>query len=190
VSPSKQWAPVRPYPPFHSSNPKAFDLRTKTFIPEASVSDIHVHDVGVRKLGLFGAKVYNTGSQLVGTGTTATLSYDTEAFDVGDFFDEPTDDETLVIPFTGVYICTGAVEWASHATGSRRVCVVIDGTDNVTTAVKASDAAPTRIQATAPLLLEKGTEVTCSVSQNSGGNLSVSSGEDNNFLSCVLMGTV
>jgi hypothetical protein len=184
-----RFRPVRPLKPFGPTNPVPFDPRTSTFIPELSIDDVHVRNVNARKLSTFGVKVFRSTAQTIADATPTNIAFDMTAFDQGNFFDASVDDETLTVPFTGIYHVTAFVEFETNTTGDRRLTIVVDGTNDVSAATPAPNL-PWRNVATAPMLLEAGTTLQAEVSQTSTGNLDINMGEENNFLSAILAGHV
>jgi hypothetical protein len=176
--------------PFGPTNPVPFDPRTSTFIPDLSVEDNHIRSVESRKLGLYGCKVYNSAVQVIPDTTDLALTYDTEAFDVGGFFDADADDETLTVTYSGVYLVGVFIEIESDADGARKLSIFINGTEDVGVSQPPRPGGPTRMGGSWPLPLMAGDTITAEVRHNAGNDLDISAGESNNFLSCILLGTV
>jgi hypothetical protein len=148
----------------------------------------HIHNLSARKVRLFGAKVYRSMVQTIATATDTNVEFDTEVFDQGDLF-RSTANTRLTIGVAGVYSVAGYAEFDANATGDRVLRVLKNGA----TAFGASGPAPAgtaRISGAAALRLAADDYLQLEVRQTSGGNLDVKAGENSNFLSAILQGTI
>jgi hypothetical protein len=169
-------------------NPVPFDPRISVFIPDRSVSDRHILDVSPRKMRLIGAKIYDSTTQTFTTAVEADKEFDTAAFDTAGMFNNTGD--VLTIPYPGIWLVTIYAEFAASAAGRRLARIKLNGSGALTTNVAAPSAGGGNLTLTTTMLLTAGDTLGMSCLQNSGGNLDTNSGESNNFLSAVLLGSI
>jgi hypothetical protein len=183
--------PVRPFKDWPSFEPKAFDPRDATFIPSSSISDEQVNRISPRKLRLVGIKVYNAAaSNSIATGTDTTVTFDTASYAQG--FNEPSGATftTITVPFDGVYQLIADVEWAAGTMG-RSVWFYINSTKTEgDTRSSDADSIAMRASLTTARVLIAGDTLALRVWQNSGGNLSVNTGESNCALAANYLGAI
>lgn len=66
-----------------------------------------------------GARVSNSTSQTIGSGSEVSVTWDTEAFDVSAYHDTSSNTNRFTIPRTGKYLITAALSWDTNTTGRR-----------------------------------------------------------------------
>jgi hypothetical protein len=156
------------------------------------------------------ARVRRTSDQVVPTaagpmGATVVQFPDAtaEQYDIGGMFNPdasplpppaPARDGVLTIPVTGTYVVTGAVRWATHATGTRNL--FLHGPTSATGqgGIRASSSVPaiagdtTRQNVATTERLNAGDEVFLSVSQSSGGDLALDASQNQIHLSAAFLG--
>jgi len=119
-----------------------------------------------------------------------------EQYDIGDMFDQATDDTVLTIPVAGTYVVTAAVRWAANADGVRNV--YLHGPTSMTGqgGIRASSSVPantvladtTRQSVATTERFEAGDQVFVSVSQTSGGDLALDASQNQIHLSAAFIG--
>ena len=165
-----------------------FDPRTSTFIPDLSVMDKHIAEVSPRKVRLIGAKCYDSTTQTIADDTATGKEFDSTEFDTDGMFNNTND--TLVIPYYGIWLVSAYCEFASNATGRRKLILQLNGADNIAFTANAVSGAASQLAASFPLLLDASDTLGFDVYQNSTGNLDTSAGVANNFLSAIYIGSV
>lgn len=74
------------------------------------------------------ARVRNSANiSIITLGTPQFLTFDTERWDTGDFHSTSVNTSRLTAPTAGLYDIGACVEFASNATGSRQVALVVNG---------------------------------------------------------------
>lgn len=122
------------------------------------------------------ARMRNSTTQTAATSTYTALTWDTEDFDTvgGHSTVTNTSRYTVQTGYAGYYRVTGAITWASNATGRRTATIAVNGTNKAGTETNsgaAGSANPWTIFTQAILLLAVGDYVELVGWQNSGGNL-------------------
>lgn len=69
------------------------------------------------------ARVYQTGTQTLTTGTQTTLTFDTETFDIGSTHSTSVNTERLTAPNAGLYLVVATLGMAANGTGFRRLTI-------------------------------------------------------------------
>ncbi len=180
----KTWRPVRPYRAWPVFEPQPFDPRQGIFIPEQSISNPQVHDISPRKLTGLGCKVYNSAAQAIPTATPTFLTFDTERWDQGGFFNSGVSTSKVYAPYAGIYDVVAYAEFAASAVGNYRSIVMYlnaAGGQNQLL-VPIAGGSNTQVCVSTSYRLSAGDYLQVSVKQDSGGNLNVNAGEANNFL--------
>ena len=120
-----------------------------------------------------------------------------EQYDIGDLFDQATDDSVLTIPVAGTYVVTGAVRWAANASGVRNLYLhgptnmMGQGGIRASSSVRANDASygdTTRQSVSTTERFAAGDQVFLSVSQSSGGDLNLDASQNQIHLSAAFIG--
>jgi len=186
-----EFRPVRPFGEWPVLEAQPFDTRASTFIPDLSVDDPKIRNVSPTKIDLIGAKVYRTTTQAIPDTTATAVSFDAEEFDQGDLWlaGAPT---KLTLPYSGVYSIVGYAEFEAAAnTNERRIYIYSNGASIIRQKYPIIGAAITvEMIATYVGRFAAGDYLELYVRQDSGGNLNVNAGSDDNFLSAVFLGSI
>lgn len=175
---------IRPFDDFPPVQVAAPDTRVATFVPDGSVTNEKLTgDISPLKLRGIGAKVYNSASQTITTALQTAITFDTEVYDTGTFWTS-TSNTRLTMPYDGVYQIDAYVEWQTSPTGSfRRMLLRLNGGGNLIT----QNSFPLTGIATHNAVgitqrFTKGDYIEMMVTHDRGADLSVNSGEANNFV--------
>jgi hypothetical protein len=131
-----------------------------------------------------------------GMGGAVEVRFDdptSEQYDIGDMFD-PAAPTVLRVPVSGTYVITGAVRWATNATGVRNL--YLHGPTSMTGqgGIRASSSVPavtgdtTRQSVATTERLNAGDTVFLSVSQTSGADLALDASQNQIHLSAAFIG--
>jgi hypothetical protein len=122
---------------------------------------------------------YHNTTQSLTTAVEATLTFNSEDFDVGTMHDNASNNTRVTIPAsnTGVYLAIGGTQFAANATGYRQLNLYKNGsTILATTVVAVSSAAQVTVcQVSAVVSLAAADYLELAATQNSGGNLNAGS---------------
>jgi len=126
----------------------------------------------------YSAGVYRTTNQSIPNATNTNVIFDTEAFDNGDMVDLGTNNERVTIPFAGRYQVSFSVEFASNATGRRRIVLRKNGVSGGAGVMQAIDVAAsgvndTEIGGSRLLNLAANDYLELEIYQDSGGALDI-----------------
>ena len=130
-------------------------------------------------------------NQTITTATTTAVDWDTVVYDTDDFvaLNGSPDVSTVVIPTTGYYLLTVTIRWGSNGTGTRRVFLDIAGTAaDVSNIIDTGNATLHCNNLSTVRYLTAGDEVAVSVYQDSGGNLDVTSANENTMFTVSKVG--
>lgn len=183
--------PVRPLAAFPAVAQTPFDPRSGTFVPDDSIEDQHISGVDARKINLLGAKVYSDVTQAIADdGAFHALVFDTEVWDEGEIWNDgnPT---RLTIPYSGVYAISGFMSFADDPTGIRAARIQkngVMGLGRVNVAAIAGFATDVAVH-----MIERfdaGDWIQLEARQNSGGDLDVEAGQDDNFFAIDFRGVI
>lgn len=184
------FGPVRPFGDWPAVQVAASDTRSSTFIPDGSVTDSDIVSVSPTKLRLIGAKVYRNAALSVSDITDTTVSWDTAVYNPQSMW-LSTAPTKFTIPFDGIYSVTYYAEFVANATGFRKGQLAINGTATVTLSNNSvGGASPTQVLLSDTLKLSKDDYIEFIVRQNTGGALSVNTGEANNFGAIAYLGAI
>jgi hypothetical protein len=137
-----------------------------------------IRDRGVRtvKLDTPSVRVYNSAAQSIPNNTTTALTFNTELHDTHQMHSTTSNTGRLTCTIPGVYYYWAMVEFNTNNTGVRDLRVLLNGSTII-----GLDRRPT-MAANEPTLcvvgeykLSVGDYLSCSVTQNSGGNLDINS---------------
>jgi hypothetical protein len=164
--------------------------------------------VGTSQLAQFPAsRVRRTSdTQIIPNSSATPVEFSdptSEQYDIGDMFNPgaapvpppaPARSAVLTIPVAGTYVVTGAVRWASNATGNRNL--FLHGPTSMTGqgGIRASSSVPaivgdtTRQSVATTERFQAGDEVFISVSQTSGGDLNLDASQNQIHLSAAFVG--
>jgi hypothetical protein len=134
-----------------------------------------------------GCRLNRAAAQSTTSGSAATISWDTEVFDTGDFWlsGDPT---RILIPQTGYYEAVTGVQWAANATGYRLVQI-----NHRDSSGASQQAIQTRLMAvtggsttsiganTGAIFCSAGDYLDVTIFQTSGGALTIVAGNSNFF---------
>ena len=191
---TKSFRAVRPLKSFDSVYPEPFDPREKVFVPDRSIGNAQISDVNIRKVQVYAAKVYNSGTQaIVADGTYQLVTFDTEEYDEGGFWTSGSASR-FTIPFQGVYTISGYVAFDAAAGGLRRVRLLLNGSTALQTSIVTDNGGGTEtpVFISAPLRLMEGDYIQLQARQNqtSAANLNILGGSDDNFFAIALLGVI
>jgi len=132
-----------------------------------------------------GAKVWDTNATMA-TITTGVVSgpllFDSEKYDTNAWHSVSTNTGRITVPDSGVYLITGQVAFAAHATGLRTAYIFIDGFQRGASWVNAvtSSGERTIVPVTTMAKMTAGQYAEIYTRQKSGGNLGILGGSANN----------
>ncbi len=119
--------------------------------------------------GISSASITNSAIQSIPSGSFTNLTFDTEIFDTGNYFD-PNNPSKLIIPADGVYLITATVEFTSNPAGDR---AILTNGSWVRVWVPAATAGATYISGSSLDTIRAGIEVYLQAFQSSGGPLNI-----------------
>jgi hypothetical protein len=119
------------------------------------------------------ASVGAANNQTVNNNSVFKLTFNTEAFDVGDLHDPGS--SRLTAPEDGIYQISAMVTWSSNATGSRTLAVIKNGTLAQLADSRDAFAGLLSQSLSGLLALETGDFLEVTVFQDSGATLTLSS---------------
>jgi len=181
--------PIRPFGTWPRLNPRSFDPRENTFIPDLGVDDGKIRQVSPRKMQLIGAKVYRSTNQTITTSTYTNMDFDVQEFDQGGLWKAGAPSR-LTVPYAGIWFVSAHISF-NNATGStRRGNLKVSGTDAFDVGIGTADNGSTDVMVATPLRLVAGDYVTFQAWHNKGSDLDVAGGVDRNFLSAVYLGNI
>ena len=184
-----EFNPTRPYEgEWPSIEPEPQPPRQAIDIPAGSVTnDKLANGISPLKFQGIGAKVYNSATQETADAVAEFLEPDTESFDEGGFW-VSTAASRLTAPYSAVYLFSGYADFAADADGDRVGKMFVNGAAQVTIAVPSVGAGKsTQVLVTVPIKLTAGDYVQFQVTQTAGNALNVNAGEDDNYLSLILL---
>jgi hypothetical protein len=80
--------------------------------------------VGISKLGTIpAARAFNSAPIAIASGTTTTLTFNSESFDTAGLHSTTANTGRLVAPVDGLYQVTGGVRWSTSPAGSRFLAI-------------------------------------------------------------------
>lgn len=184
----RDFRPVREFGEWPALEAKGFDTRLSTFIPDNSIDTAKVRELDATRLTGTGIKVYNAAAaNTITTATNTGITFDTTDFAQG--FDTPSGATftTVTIPYTGVYLALGNIEWAAGA-GGRNVWLDVNGTIEEGDG-RTNDAGSfaTKHVLTVVRRFTAGDTLGLEVRQSSGGNLAVATGDAECALTAVFL---
>lgn len=118
-------------------------------------------------------RVYPTSNQAIPDSTQTLVAFDGELFDTLSLHN-PTYPGNLVAPVAGIYLITATVKFASNATGTRKISLVLDGTAELVSSEFQANVASAASVATV-YQLYAGATVQVYAYQTSGGALNTDS---------------
>jgi hypothetical protein len=141
----------------------------------------------------YGCSVYKSAAQTIATSTSATLTFNTEALDIGGYHDTVTNNSRITIPSgkAGYYMIQCKVGFVNNATGQRSAFLLLNGGATAITRFDQSIASNNENQHVAISQLYNcivGDYFEVAVYQTSGGNLNVNSGANETTFSVTYLG--
>lgn len=119
-------------------------------------------------------QVKRTTTQAITTASVTDVLFNAETFDTDDMHSTTSNTDRITVNTAGVYIVTGNLQMAGNATGVRGIYIRKNGSTFARFFVTAVDALNLPgLSASAVITASAGDYFTCSVYQNSGGNLDV-----------------
>lgn len=120
--------------------------------------------------------VSKTGAaQVLATGATVTITFDTEDSDVHNQFVVGTSNTNIVVGAAGLYTVRALCGFAASAAGQRQLGIYVNGVQKLVVQEAPSPAGTSVHSIAGDLKLAAGDVVTLRVSQASGGNLNTAS---------------
>lgn len=133
------------------------------------------------------ARVYRSSAHsAISTGTTGTLSWDAEDFDVGGMFDVSTPTR-LTAPITGLYLAVGAGIMTTTVAGRVYPLIVKNGTSTSTRGTTLLSGAA-EFNLSFPVRLERGDYVELALVNLSGNSITPNSGANSTWFSLIRLG--
>ena len=142
---------------------------------QAAINELDTEKAGIAKGEC--ARVYHSVAQATANATLVALAFDSERFDTDGIHDTVTNNSRLTCKTAGKYQITVNLDFASNATGSRRVYLKVNGATFIagcTAKAEASGAHHFAVSTLWDLAVDNYVEVV--VYQSSGGALNVDSG--------------
>lgn len=136
------------------------------------------------------ARVVLAATQSIPSGTTTTVSFDTEAADIGNMFD-PAAPDRLTIPRAGTYVVSAGARFTSSDTGARVLFITVTGHSfaaGAATPAGAYGGEAARLTASGVYRFAAGDIVQLRVFQNSGGALNLVGNDQQIALSAAWLG--
>ncbi len=125
----------------------------------------------------FAVKATLDAIQTFTTEVEAAVGFNTEEFDSSTMHDLVTDNTKIVVPITGKYLVTTYVEWENNSTGIRKATLKKNGATTLRVhRVNAVNGDATSQHFTEPYSLTAADSLEILPYQNSGGNLSITTG--------------
>lgn len=121
------------------------------------------------------ARAYHNANQSISTSTETAVALNSERNDTDSIHDNSTNNSRLTCRTAGVYLITGQLRYAAHATGWRRAGIKIGGTTYIglrdTPSLGGTDEATASVATIYPLAVNEYVELIAY--QNSGSSLNV-----------------
>jgi len=126
-------------------------------------------------LGDHGARAYHDANQSISNATATVLSFNQERWDTDAYHDLLTNNSRLTVPSgqDGKYIIAAHASFGSHATGFRRLDLLVNGSTLIFRAQYAPTTDEAGMTATTIYNLSATDYVEMRVYQNSGGSLNI-----------------
>ncbi|MBA7538208.1 hypothetical protein ES705_30482 [subsurface metagenome] len=119
-----------------------------------------------------GARVYHDVIQLIPTGTTTYVAFNSEQYDTDAIHDPVVSNSRLTCKTAGKYVISTSVGWETNAKEQRRLDIRLNRTSNIAYVRQQACLQGTTNQSVTTIYdLAVGDYIEVSVYQNSGGNL-------------------
>lgn len=123
------------------------------------------------------AQVYHSTTQSIGNASHTAVVFDSEAYDTASLHSTSSNTSRITVPVAGIYRFTASVEFASNASGQRRLHYRVNGTTANRfggISFPAANGTGTSVQSSVEISLSASDYVELFAYQDSGGSLNLS----------------
>lgn len=126
-------------------------------------------------------EVFHNTTQTIGDSSFTNVAFNDEVFDDFGLHDTSSNNSRITIKVPGTYCVYGLVKWSTNGTGTRLMFILKNGSITIGREDDALAAFGPAQQLMRQFKCQKDDYFQIQVYQNSGGNLSILDGSDDNF---------